>query len=99
MTSHPIKMGWCPPEPGSAIGPFGNFNALASSLLAATSIGRPAVGAALASRLARPLAGRSITPSISLLPMAPALMIPLLTAAGLAGFWLFYKSIDFFDNI
>ncbi len=31
--------------------------------------------------------------------MTPALMIPLLTAAGLAGFWLFYKSVDFFDNI
>ena len=31
--------------------------------------------------------------------MTPALMIPLLTAAGLAGFWLFYKSVDFFDHI
>ena len=31
--------------------------------------------------------------------MAPALMIPLLTAAGLAGFWLFYRSVDFFDRI
>ena len=31
--------------------------------------------------------------------MSAALMIPLLTASGLAGFWLFYKSIDFFDNI
>lgn len=31
--------------------------------------------------------------------MAPALMIPLLTALGLAGFWLFRKSVDFFDNI
>jgi hypothetical protein len=31
--------------------------------------------------------------------MSAALMIPLLTGAGLAGFWLFYKSIDFFDNI
>ena len=28
-----------------------------------------------------------------------ALMIPLLTGAGLAGFWLFYKSVDFFDHI
>jgi len=26
-------------------------------------------------------------------------MIPLLTVAGLAGFWLFYKSVDFFDHI
>ena len=31
--------------------------------------------------------------------MAPVLMIPLLTATGLASFWLFYKSIDFFDKI
>lgn len=31
--------------------------------------------------------------------MAPALMISLLTAAGLAGFWLFYKSVDFFERI
>ena len=31
--------------------------------------------------------------------MSPVLMIPLLTAAGLAGFWLFYKSVDFFDHI
>jgi hypothetical protein len=31
--------------------------------------------------------------------MNPLLMIPLLTAGGLAGFWLFYKSVDFFDNI
>ena len=31
--------------------------------------------------------------------MSPTLMIPLLTAAGLAGFWLFYKSVDFFDKI
>ena len=27
------------------------------------------------------------------------LMIPLLTAAGLAGFWLMFKSVDFFDHI
>jgi len=26
-------------------------------------------------------------------------MIPLLTAVGLAGFWLFYRSVDFFDRI
>ena len=32
-------------------------------------------------------------------PMSAALMIPLLTAAGLAGFWLFYRSVDFFDRI
>ena len=31
--------------------------------------------------------------------MAPALMIPLLTAAGVAAFWLFYRAIDFFDRI
>jgi len=31
--------------------------------------------------------------------MMPILMIPLLTAAGLAGFWLFYRSVDFFDHI
>jgi hypothetical protein len=30
--------------------------------------------------------------------MNPLLMIPLLTAGGLAGFWLFYKSVDFFYN-
>jgi hypothetical protein len=33
------------------------------------------------------------------LDMSPALMIPLLTAAGLASFWLFFKSVDFFDKI
>jgi hypothetical protein len=33
------------------------------------------------------------------LPMHPLLMIPLLTATGLAGFWLFYKSVSFFDHI
>lgn len=32
-------------------------------------------------------------------PMTPALMIPLLTVVGLAGFWLFYRSVDFFDRI
>jgi len=26
-------------------------------------------------------------------------MIPLLTASGLTGFWLFYKAVDFFENI
>jgi len=26
-------------------------------------------------------------------------MTPLLTAAGLAGFWLFYKSVEYFDHI
>ena len=31
--------------------------------------------------------------------MTPILMIPLLTAVGLAGFWLFYRSVDFFDRI
>ena len=31
--------------------------------------------------------------------MSAALLIPLLTATGLAGFWLFYKSVDFFDHI
>lgn len=31
--------------------------------------------------------------------MSAALLLPLLTASGLAGFWLFYKSIHFFDNI
>jgi len=31
--------------------------------------------------------------------MTPLLLLPLLTAAGLAGFWLFYKSVDFFDQI
>ena len=31
--------------------------------------------------------------------MAPALMIPLLTGLGLVGFWLFRKSVDFFDHI
>ena len=31
--------------------------------------------------------------------MMPILMIPLLTAAGLTGFWLFYRSVDFFDHI
>ena len=31
--------------------------------------------------------------------MTSAMMIPLLTAAGLAGFWLFYKSVNFFDHI
>jgi hypothetical protein len=31
--------------------------------------------------------------------MPTALMIPLLTAAGAASFWLFYRSIDFFNRI
>ena len=31
--------------------------------------------------------------------MAVALMIPVLYVAGLGAFWLFYKSVDFFDNI
>ena len=31
--------------------------------------------------------------------MAPALLIPVLYVAGLGAFWLFYKSVDFFDNI
>jgi hypothetical protein len=41
----------------------------------------------------------SLSPHALAALMSAALMIPLLTAAGLAGFWLFYKSIDFFDNI
>ena len=31
--------------------------------------------------------------------MPTALMIPLLTATGVAAFWLFYRSVDFFDRI
>ena len=31
--------------------------------------------------------------------MSAALLISLLTATGLAGFWLFYQSVDFFDHI
>ena len=31
--------------------------------------------------------------------MIAILMIPLLTAVGLAGFRLFYRSVDFFDRI
>jgi len=31
--------------------------------------------------------------------MTPLLMIPLLTAASLAGFWLFRRSVDYFDHI
>jgi len=31
--------------------------------------------------------------------MPTALMIPLLTAAGAASFWLFYRTIGFFDRI
>ncbi len=31
--------------------------------------------------------------------MTPWVMILLLTAAGLAGFWLFYKAVDFFNKI
>ncbi len=31
--------------------------------------------------------------------MPPAFLILVLTAAGLAGFGLFYKSVDFFDHI
>ncbi len=31
--------------------------------------------------------------------MTPILMIPFLTAVGLAGFWLFYRSVDFFNRI
>jgi hypothetical protein len=43
------------------------------------------------------LLGEQRTCLLALMP--PALMIPLLTLAGLAGFWLFYKSVDFFDHI
>ncbi len=31
--------------------------------------------------------------------MAPALLIPILTTVGVACFWLFYRSVDFFENI
>ncbi|MGY3089851.1 hypothetical protein ACVWYF_002899 [Hymenobacter sp. UYAg731] len=31
--------------------------------------------------------------------MNPLLMVPLLSALGLAAFWLFYRSVDFFDRI
>lgn len=31
--------------------------------------------------------------------MAAALLIPVLYVAGLGCFWLFYKSVDFFDHI
>ena len=31
--------------------------------------------------------------------MSAALLLPLLTAAGAASFWLFYRAIDFFDRI
>ena len=31
--------------------------------------------------------------------MNPLLMTPLLAALGLAAFWLFYRSVDFFDRI
>ena len=58
------------------------------------------MGPALAKRLARPCPTLlHPLPHTHLLLMSTTLMMPLLTAAGLAGFWLFYKSIDFFDNI
>jgi hypothetical protein len=31
--------------------------------------------------------------------MSPLMLLPLLIATGLAAFWLFYKSVDFFDDI
>lgn len=31
--------------------------------------------------------------------MSNALLIPLLTATGVAGFWLFYRAADFFNRI
>jgi hypothetical protein len=31
--------------------------------------------------------------------MAPPLLTSLLTAAGLAGFWLFYRAVGFFERI
>lgn len=31
--------------------------------------------------------------------MNPLIFIPVLSVAGLGCFWLFYKSVDFFDNI
>lgn len=31
--------------------------------------------------------------------MSPLMLIPVLTATGLAGFWLLFKSVDFFDHI
>jgi hypothetical protein len=37
--------------------------------------------------------------SSSFFLMPTILITPLLTAAGLAGFWLFRRSVDFFDHI
>ena len=31
--------------------------------------------------------------------MPSLLLVPILSAAGLGCFWLFYKSVDFFDHI
>ena len=31
--------------------------------------------------------------------MNPLISIPVLTVVGFGFFWLFYKSVDFFDNI
>jgi len=31
--------------------------------------------------------------------MPSSLLIPLLTATGLAGFWLFYRAVDFCERI
>ena len=42
--------------------------------------------------------GTRATP-LSIPLMNPLLMIPLLSALGLADFWLFYRSVDFFDRI
>jgi len=56
-------------------------------------------GPAFALLLAPPESGAFRYLLFTPLAMNPLLMIPLLTATGLASFWLFYKSVDFFDNI
>ena len=55
--------------------------------------------ATVAVRPIRRTVGRE--PNISKPPfqMPTALLIPLLTATGLAGFWIFYKAVEIFDNI
>ncbi|GAB3870631.1 hypothetical protein GCM10028824_19490 [Hymenobacter segetis] len=46
------------------------------------------------------LIGKGLWATLSNSPlMNPLLLIILLSALGLAAFWLFYRSVDFFDRI
>ncbi len=60
---------------------------------------KPGYGAALDTRAAPGTAGVAGRSFLSPFSMSAALLVPLLTAAGCAGFWLFFRSVDFFERI